>query len=161
MVALSGLNQKICRTPMLTTRAQCGGRTSTRCHVAKMFVTQLERMADTASLFPKPCHQAPFLTFLYAWRCRSLSSTSSLISGILCSSVRRMMIVLVANRLLPPRAHIHGLCFADQDEVIIEENIGELAEQVLYFVFSRTLLQCPNPQSSKARFEHMTWGTGF
>ena len=83
-----GLKVKIYRTAMLTTRAQCGGRTSTRSHVAKAFVTQLERMADTASPYAKPCHQELFWKFLYVWRCRSLSSTSSLFSGISCSPVR-------------------------------------------------------------------------
>ena len=33
-----GLKVKMYRTPMLTTRAQCGGRTSTRSHVAKTFL---------------------------------------------------------------------------------------------------------------------------
>ena len=89
MAALSGLNQKTCRTPMLTMRAQCGDRTSTRCHVAKALLRQLERMADTVLPYAKPYHQAPFWKFLYAWRCRSLSSTSSLFSGILCSSAQQ------------------------------------------------------------------------
>ena len=89
MAVQSGLKGKIYRTPMWTTRAQCGGRTSTRCHVAKAFVRQLERMADIASPYAKPYHQAPFWKFLSAWRCRSLSSTSSLFSGILCSSVQQ------------------------------------------------------------------------
>ena len=114
---------------MWTTRAQCGGPTSTRGHVAKAFLPQLERMADTASPFSKPCHQAPFWKYLYAWRCRSLSSTSSLFSGILCSSVRRRMRKPVTNRPLPPRAHTPTVCVADQGE----GNIGERAERVLYF----------------------------
>ena len=47
-------------------------------------------MADTASPFwPTPYHQEPFWKFLYAWRCRSLSSTSSLISGISCSRMQQ------------------------------------------------------------------------
>ena len=133
-----GLNVEIYRTPMLTTRAQCGGRTSTRSHVANTFVRQLKRMAGTVLPFwPTPYHQAPFWKFLYAWRCRSLSSTSSLFSGILCSLVRRRMSILGANRLLPP----HDCVFADQGEV----NIGERAGQVLYFISPLPLFRCPNP----------------
>ena len=89
MAVRSGLKLKIYRTPMLTTRAQRGGRTSTRSHVAKEFVRQLERMADTASLFRLSYHQAPLWMCLYVWMCRSLSSTSSLFSGILFSSVQQ------------------------------------------------------------------------
>ena len=44
-----GLNLKMYRTLMLTTRAQCGGRTFIHSHVAKAFVTQLERMANPFS----------------------------------------------------------------------------------------------------------------
>ena len=47
---------------------------------------------------------------------------------------------LVANRLLPPRAHTPHLCVADQGEA----NIGELAEQVLYFISPLTLFQFPS-----------------
>ena len=60
MAARSGSIVKISRASMLTTRAQCGGRTCTRCHVAKALTRQSERMADTASPYAKPHHQAPF-----------------------------------------------------------------------------------------------------
>ena len=90
MAVQTGLKLKVFRTSMWTTRAQCGGRTSTRSHVDKGFVGQLERMAETASpLWPTPYHQAPSWTFLYAWKCRSMSSTSSLFSGILLSWVQQ------------------------------------------------------------------------
>ena len=148
----SGLKLKIYRTPMLTTRAQCGGRTSTRSHVAKKLLRQLERMADTGTSFSNPCHQAPFWKFLYAWRCRSLLSTSSLFSGISCSPVRQRMSILVANRFMPPRAHIPPV-FADQGQV----NIGELAEKVLHFLsFSTPSQPIPKP----ALIQSPCWG-GF
>ena len=105
MAARSGLNIKIYRTPMLTTRAQGGGRTSSRSHAAKRLFRQLEPMADAATPFSEPYHQAPFWKFRYVSRCRSLSSTSSLFSGISCSPVRRRTCMLVANRPVPPRAH--------------------------------------------------------
>ena len=38
MAVQSGLKVKAYRTPMLTTRAQCGGRSSSRSHVAETFV---------------------------------------------------------------------------------------------------------------------------
>ena len=140
MAARSGLNAKIYRTPMSTTRVQCGTRASSRFH-AKAFV-----MADTASPYAEPHHQEPLYTFLYVWRCRSLSSTSSLFSGILCSPVRwRIIYWLSTDLCLLMRTH--STCVvADEGEA----NIGELAEQVLYFISPLTLFQCPNPQSSKA-----------
>ena len=87
--ARSGLHTKTYRTPILTTRAQCGGRTSIRSHVATTLFRQSEPMADAATPFAKPYHQAPFWKFLYVLRCRSLSLTSSLSSGISSSPVRR------------------------------------------------------------------------
>ena len=110
MAVRSGFNVKIYRTPLLTTRPQCGGRTSTRSHVAKALLRQLERMADTSLPLSEPYRQAPFWKLLYVWRSRSLPSTSSLISGISCSPVRRRMGILFANRLLPPRAHTPLVC---------------------------------------------------
>ena len=120
MAVRSGLKAKIYRTPMLTTRAQCGGQTSKRCHVAETLTRQLKRMADTASLLSKPYRQAPFWKFLSVWRCRSLLSTSCLISGISCSPVRRRMRELVANRLLPPRAHTPSVCMQIKSKEISE-----------------------------------------
>ena len=111
MAVRSGLNVKIYRTPILTTRPQCGGRASSRSHVANALLRQPERMADRSSLlWKKSYRQDLFWKFLYVCRCRSLSSTSSLISGISCSPVRRRMSILVANRLLPPLAPTHRMC---------------------------------------------------
>ena len=101
MAARSGSSPKIYRTSMLTTRAQGGGRTSSRFHVAKKLFRQLEPMADAAMSLSKPCHQAPLWRFRYVSRCRSLSSTSSLICGISCSLVRRRMDILGLIILLP------------------------------------------------------------
>ena len=66
MAVQTGLKVKIYRTPMLTTRAQCGGRTCNHSRVAKMLISRLDRMADTCSLFRLSYHQAPWWTFLYA-----------------------------------------------------------------------------------------------
>ena len=105
MAARSGSSSKIYRTPMWTTRAQGGGRTSSRFHVAKMLFRQLDPMADAGMPFAKPYHRAPFWRFRYVSRYRSLSSTSSLFSGISCLPVRRRTCMLAANRLVPPHAH--------------------------------------------------------
>ena len=139
MAARSGLNIKMYRAPMLTTRPHSGDRTSTRSHVAKILFTQLERMADTATPLSRPYHQEPFWKFLDVSRCRSLSSTSSPFSGILSSPVRRTINALVVNRLLPPHAHT-AFAFADQGE----GNIGERAERVLYSISPLTLFRCSN-----------------
>ena len=142
MAALSGLNQKTCRTPTLTMRAQCGDRTSTRCHVAKAFVIQLERMANTASPFSKPYGQAPFWKFLYAWRCRLLSSTSSLFSGNLFSPVRRRIMSILVCQQSSASSHAHTVCcFADEGE----GNTVQHDQRVLYFRFSTHSLLVPKP----------------
>ena len=147
----SGLKVKTYSTSMLTTRAQCGGRTSTRSHVlAKVLLTNLERMADTASLLPKPCHQAPFWTFLYAWRCRSLSSTSSRMSGILCSLVRRRMSILVANlHLSPARSRRLCLCRSRRRKYRRTCRTGSHS--------STHSLPMPKPVIVQKLFDHMTW----
>ena len=125
---------------MLTTRAQCGGRTSTRCHARKVLLKKLERMADTASPLSKPCPQAPSWKFLYAWRCRSLSSTSSLISGISCSPVRRNMSILVVKRLLLPLART-PLAFLqtkakEKSETQLRAQTGKLENVLNWFCIS-------------------------
>ena len=50
MATRIGLEAKTYRTPMSTTRAQCGGRISTRCHIAENLLTE-PWMANTSSLF--------------------------------------------------------------------------------------------------------------
>ena len=155
MAVRSGLKVKTYSTPMLTTRAQCGGRTSTRSHVRKALLTKLERMANTASPLPKPCPQAPFWKILYAWRCRLLSSTSSLIYGILCSPVRRIMSILVANRLLPP-AHSHRLYFCRSRRRKCRRTCW--TGSVFSFLHS---IPIPKPVIIQNSFDHMTWGHSF
>ena len=141
MAARSGLKVKTYRTPMLTTQAQYGGRISTRCHIATKLIRESERMADVTTPFSKPYGQAPSLKFLYAWTCRSLSSTNSLFFGILCSLVRRRISILGANRLLPPHARTPAVVFADKSGV----DIGTRDGQVLYFISPFPLFQCLNP----------------
>ena len=58
--ASSGFNVETYRTPVWTTPAQCGGRTSTRSHVAKELLRVLERTGDTAFSHAKLYHQTPF-----------------------------------------------------------------------------------------------------
>ena len=105
MATGSGLNIKRCRTPMLITRAQCGGQNFSRFHVDERLFRQLEPMADAAMPLAKPCHQVSFWKFHCVSTYRCFSSTGSLCSGISCLPVRRSTRMLVANTPLLPRAH--------------------------------------------------------
>ena len=153
MAARSGLNIKMYRAPMLTTRAQGGGRTSSRFHVAETLFRQLEPMVGAAMPFAKPYHQAPFWKFRFVLRCRSLSLTSSLSSGISCSPVRQRMSILVANRLLPP-ARSRRLCLCRSRR----RRYRRTCRTGSVFHLSTHSLPMPKPAIIQSSLEHMTWG---
>ena len=127
-----GLRAKTYRTPLLTTRAQCGGRTSTRCHIAEKLLRD-GWMAVTATPFSTLQSQSPFWKFLiwvevsvvvvdqfsYLWDFVLTGETENEHTGCQHSSATS-------------RAHT-GCFFADQGEL----NIGERANQVLFsFLYS-------------------------
>ena len=69
------------------------------------------------------------------------------------------MSILVASRLLRPRAHT-ACVFADQ----VGKNLGEPAEQVLSFISPHTLphsLPMPKPVIIQSPLDHMTLGLGL
>ena len=95
MATRRGLKINIYRRLMLTMRAQGGDRTSNRSHVTKAFFSKLIPMAAVAIPFSQLYNQALLWGYPYPSRCLSLSSTSSLFSGISCSPVRRGICILV------------------------------------------------------------------
>ena len=129
-------------TPLLITRTQCGGQTSNRFHVAKILNKKLMTMAYAVIPFYQPSHQAPFWTFLYASRCQPISSTSSQLSEIPRSPVRRSTCMLLTNKRVPLCAHTLPVYFSDPRD---EKEIGDPANEVLDFISAHILFQCPNP----------------